>query len=274
MLRADAKVRSLRVFFLIAFSISWGGILATTWSSGIPGRGAALDDLLIPVFGFMLAGPFLAAVGLSFAEHGGAGLVLLFRGFTIWRIGWANLILASCLIPAAGLVVLLPLSRIAPAFTPGFLAEGGGPWMLAGSLAGGLVVGLIEETGWTGYATPRLLARHRVLTAAILLGVLHGVWHFMSNLWFSGEQFGWAFLPIFVTAWGLALVNMRILAVRLFKRTGGSTLAAAVVHGSHSGGLLALWPVVTSPGQDLAWTAGFTIVGSVALWIAIRRGWI
>ncbi len=169
--------------------------------------------------------------------------------------------------------MLLSLSLLWPVYTPGFLGPDGGLVMVVLALAGGFVVGLIEETGWTSYATPRLLDRHGLMKAAILLGVIHGVWHFMSNYWFSGAQFGGMFLPIFVTGWIFALVNMRILAMRLYAKTG-SVLVAAVVHASHSGGLLAIWPTATSPVQDLAWTAGFAAVGALALWLAIRRGWI
>ena len=261
-------------FFALAFAISWGGILIATLPTGIPGRGAALDDLLVPVFLAMLAGPFLGSVLLSLALGGGTGLSALFRGFTIWRFGWANLALATLPIPAAALVVLLPLSRVSPAYTPGFLDAGGGLALVAISLAGGLMVALIEETGWTGYATPRLLARHGVIVAAVLLGVIHGLWHFMSNVWMEGGEFGSVFLPYFLTAWVLAIVNMRVLAVRLYRKTGGSTLIGAVVHASHTGGLLAIWPVATTPAQDLAWTAGFALVGAVAIITAIRRGWI
>ena len=263
--------RRVFAYVLLAFAISWGGILAITLPTGIPGRGDALDTRLVPVFLAMLAGPFLASVLLS-ARDG--ALAELFRGFAVWRVGWANFALATGLIPAVALLVLLPLSRLSPGFTPGFLDAGGGLAMVALSLAGGLAVALIEETGWTGYATPRLLARHGVMAAALLLGVIHGVWHFLSNVWMEGAEFGRAFLPYFVTAWVLALVNMRVLAVRLYRKTGGSTLIAALTHASHTGGLLAIWPLASSPGQDLVWTAGFAVTGALILWFAIRRGWI
>ena len=261
-------------FFVLAFAISWGGILVITLPAGIPGQGEALDTRFVPVFLAMLAGPFVAAILLSLVGAGRQGLAALFRGFTIWRVGWGNLALASCLIPACALAVLLPLSIVSPAFTPGFLDAGGGLAMVALSFAGGLMVALIEETGWTGYATPRLLARQSVMAAAILLGVIHGIWHFLSNYWFAGAEDGPFFLPIFLTAWILAVANMRVLAVRLYRKTGGSTLIGALTHASHTGGLLAIWPVATTPAQNLVWTAGFAGVGAVALWLTIRRGWL
>ena len=261
-------------FFVLAFAISWGGILIVA-APGIPGRGAALDDLLVPVFLSMLAGPFVEEHRPVLRQFGGrAGLAALFHGFTIWRFGWANLALATLPIPAAALAVLLPLSLLSPAYTPGFLDDGGGLAMVGLSLAGGLMVALIEETGWTGFATPRLLARHGVMAAAVLLGVVHGVWHFMSNVWMEGAEFALVFLPYFLTAWVLAIVNMRVLAVRLYRKTGSSTLIGVIVHASHTGGLLAIWPTATTPEQDLVWTAGFAVVGAVAINATIRRGWV
>ena len=96
----------------------------------------------------------------------------------------------------------------------------------------------------------------------------------MSNFWFAGAEDGLFFLPIFLTAWILALVNMRVLAVRLYRKTGGSTLIGAITHASHTGGLLAIWPVAATPAQNLIWTAGFAAVGALALWFVIRREWI
>jgi membrane protease YdiL (CAAX protease family) len=52
-----------------------------------------------------------------------------------------------------------------------------------------------EETGWRGFALPRLLTRFSPLTAALILGVIWGIWHtpafFLSGLSQSGLNFGW-----------------------------------------------------------------------------------
>jgi uncharacterized protein len=52
-----------------------------------------------------------------------------------------------------------------------------------------------EETGWRGFALPRLLTRFSPLTAAIILGVIWGVWHapafLVSGLTQSKYNFGW-----------------------------------------------------------------------------------
>ena len=142
--------------------------------------------------------------------------------------------------------------------------------MVVLSLALGLFVGTIEETGWTGFATPRLLRRGTPIAAAVGLGVIHGTWHFESNVWMEGAEFGLVFIPYFPAAWILAIVVMRLLIVWVFARTQ-STLLAAIAHASHTGGLLAIWPPATSPVQDLIWTAAFATVGFAAVLTLIKR---
>jgi uncharacterized protein len=52
-----------------------------------------------------------------------------------------------------------------------------------------------EETGWCGFALPRLLTRLPPLTAAIVLGVIWAIWHapafLVSGLTQSNYNFGW-----------------------------------------------------------------------------------
>jgi uncharacterized protein len=52
-----------------------------------------------------------------------------------------------------------------------------------------------EETGWRGFALPRLLTRFTPLTAAIILGVIWGIWHapafLTSDLTQAKYNFSW-----------------------------------------------------------------------------------
>lgn len=247
-------------FFTLAFLISWGGVLAITLPTGIPGQGEAVDRLYGLVFLPMLAGPFLSALILSAALDGWRDLAALVRRLFIWRAGFVEYAVSFALIPACALTVLLSLSAVSPEFTPGFLAPGNGLAAYAPMLLMGFAVGLIEETGWTGFATSRLLNGRSVLFVAVSLGIVHGLWHLPVVVWASGEEYGSAIVPFFLTLWILALITMRILTVWIFARTG-STLLAAVAHASHSGWLFALWPLSTTPVQDVIWTAAFAMLG-------------
>jgi membrane protease YdiL (CAAX protease family) len=188
----------------------------------------------------------------------------LLRGFAIWRAQPIEYAASFLLIPACALAVLLSLSMISPAFTPGFLGPNSGTPMIALALAGGLVVDLIEETGWTGFATSQLRSGHTVLAVAIGLGLIHGLWHLLVTVWAEGAEFGLVLIPYFLTFWILAIIVMRIMIVWVFARTG-STLLAAVTHASHSGWLFVVWPPATTPVQDVIWTAAFGAVGPAAV---------
>lgn len=263
------------VFLALTVAISWGGILVVTLPTGIPGRGEALDDLVVPVFLAMLAGPLISALILSAVLDGWTGLLRLLRGLTLWRANPVEYAAAFLLIPACALAVLFPLSVVSPDFIPGFLGPHGGLSMVALSLAGGLVVGVIEEIGWTGFATPHLLSGRTLLAAALGLGLIHGAWHLLVTFWAEGPEYGLVFVPYFLAAWILAIVALRILIVWVFARTG-STLLCAVAHGSHTGGLFAAWPTATTPMQNLIWTSlfgalGLTVVLMVTSWSSPKK---
>lgn len=250
-------------FFTLAFLISWGGVFAITLPTGIPGQGEAVDRLYGLVFLPMLAGPFLSALILSAILGGRSDLAALLRRLFIWRAGLVEYVVSFALIPACALTVLLSISVVSPEFEPGFLASDSGFATFAPMLLMGFAVGLIEETGWTSFATSRLLHGRSVLTVAVSLGIVHGLWHLPVVVWASGAEYGAAIVPFFLTLWILALVTMRILTVWVFARTG-STLLAAVAHASHSGWLFVLWPLATTPVQDVIWTAAFAMVGLAA----------
>jgi membrane protease YdiL (CAAX protease family) len=62
----------------------------------------------------------------------------------------------------------------------------------------GVMTGVFEELGWTGFAVPRLRLRHGVVATGLIVGLLWGAWHFPL---FSGGDLSGAvpravFLPV------------------------------------------------------------------------------
>lgn len=84
---------------------------------------------------------------------------------------------------------------------------------------------LVEETGWTGFALPKLQSRFNALSSNIVLGILWGVWHL--PLWFlpgsaqSSMSF-WLFLVI--------VVALRIIMGWAYNNTKGSIFIAILFH--------------------------------------------
>jgi membrane protease YdiL (CAAX protease family) len=154
--------------------------------------------------------------------------------------------------PVMLLASLWPLRAfVDPAFAPGF------QWPL---FAIGLVAGSFEEIGWTGFATPRLLARHRTFIAGLSLGLAWALWHalvdFRQN--FNAQGVNW--LIEFFVLYIAALTAYRMLMTWVYAHTQ-SLLLAILMHASYTGWLLVLYPATTFE-QGLVWQAVF----AVALW--------
>jgi uncharacterized protein len=173
----------LWAYFLLAYGITWGGILLTLLSKGFDLVAARPWDKGVMVM-LMLLGPSASGLALTAWLDGRAGLRELWSRVVHWRVGWGCAAVALLTAPLLVLSILGPLSIwVDPAYTPAFKWE---LFML------GLVAGCFEEIGWTGFATPRWLARRSVLTVGLQLGVVWAAWHaaadFSSNYATMGAQ--------------------------------------------------------------------------------------
>ncbi len=158
--------------------------------------------------------------------------------------------------PAAIAAVLFSLTRFySPVFHPNFFPLG---------MAFGIPAGIVEEIGWTGFAFPRM---HRCLgpfKAAILLGLLWGLWHLpVVNFLGVATPHGRYWLPYFL-AFTFAMSAIRILICWLYTRTGSVALAQ-LFHISSTGALVVLSPPRVTPAHETAW---YALYGAV-LWLGI-----
>jgi membrane protease YdiL (CAAX protease family) len=90
-----------------------------------------------------------------------------------------------------------------------------------------LTVGLGEESGWRGYALPKLQANMSALSATLILTLLWVGWHLPRFFYFDGflDQ-GFSALPLFA----LQQLLLAILLTWLYNSGRGSILAAALFH--------------------------------------------
>jgi membrane protease YdiL (CAAX protease family) len=208
-------------YFAIAFLLTWLPLLPPSLAalgvlSGAPE--AYMAGAPLAVFS-----PAIAAVLAARREGGWPAVRAMLRGLEAWRVSPIFFVLAITLpglLYAAGRAVY------------GLFAEESGlPWIYLPErpehLGALLFVPICEETGWRGFALPRLIARHGAHRATAILGLLWGAWH----------------LPMFISV-GTSPVDV-VVAVALiaigtvtytwfFRRTGGSLLLAVLLHlGGH-----------------------------------------
>ena len=144
-------------YFALTYGISWGGIVVVLSATGFDLTVLRpLDTGLI--FVSMLLGPSIAGLTMTALLEGRAGLRELRSKLLRWRVAPRWYALALLTLPLLMLAVLWPFSLFADSvFAPRF------QWPL---FAIGIVAAAFEEIGWTGFASPRLLARQRQIGRA------------------------------------------------------------------------------------------------------------
>lgn len=261
-------------FFVLTFVLSWGGVLILVAPVGFPGSTEHAKFPLALVANE--AGPLLAGILLTALIGGWAGLRALLSSALRWRVGvrwYAAAILAA---PLLVLPVLFALSIISPVFLPGLFTTADKPSLLLIGLMAGLLAGLFEEPGWTGFAVPELRQRRGVLTTGLVVGLMWGVWHFFLTAWGSGDPSG-AFSPaLFLPPCAFyvgVLPAFRVLMVWVYDRTE-SLLIAMLMHLSLTACTLFILAPAAS-GASLALYYGvLTALTWVVVWAiaAVNRG--
>lgn len=251
--------RPVAAYFLLAFVISWGGSIIAVGPKFLRGESVVLSDIWL-IGGIMLNTVCLLGIGLTYLLEGRDGLRDLFSSMRRWRVG-ARWYLAPLIFPGLILALLFVLTTlVSPAFRPNFFPLG---------ILMGLLAGFLEETGWMGFAFPRMKSRYTILAASIILGMVHVLWHFAGDYLGASQARGASWLPHFV-AFCVAMVAMRVILVWVYANTG-SLLMAQLMHASSTGFLGILVPMSLSPELDTIFYLCYGVVLWGAAYILIAR---
>lgn len=253
----------LTAYFLLTLMISWGAVLAIAGPERLPINAESSEELLPLLYVSMLFGPAVAGVLMILLTEGKAGLRRVASQFLRWRvpIGWYALALFAA--PVLALLLLFMLSFLSPGFQAGFPGSESLPAMLFNGLLVGMAVGLFEELGWTGFATPRLVQRYSIILSGLVIGTLWGAWHFI--LFWERDSFT-GILPFFILmgrllAW---LPPFRVFMVWVYERTE-SLLLTVLIHMSLVFTTTVIVPMSLTGKHLLLWIVSWGAV----LWLAV-----
>jgi membrane protease YdiL (CAAX protease family) len=220
----------LTAYFVLAFALTWMPILPLTLSrnAGVGLLPYDLPDTLSMVL-FLLttfSGPTVAALIVTGAAEGRAGVKQFLKRFVQWRVR------PRWYIAVLGINLLIWLLAYTALVGPQLFVAAFMRWPLLLStflplVAFGIIIPAIdEEPGWRGFALPRLQQRYGPVWASVILGTLHGLWHIPAVFTqFFGPLPLANLLPFIMTA---ALATF--IYTWVYNHTGGSILIAILLH--------------------------------------------
>lgn len=227
-----ARRHQLVLFFALAYAFSWW---AWIWYRLDPGH---VDAPILPI------GPLLAALVMLALIGGRPALRALLAKIIHWRVAprWYLFVLLAppaltFAAVAINLAVGAPLAsaRAVPSVTDFALQF---VFVL-------LVVGLGEEPAWRGYALPRLMASRNALTAALVLGLFHAVWHL--------PLFGVEYDLANGVPWAISVFCFSVVTAWMWLHTGGSLLLPMLMHTSINAVSYFAWRWFDGPDQLHLW---------------------
>lgn len=200
-IRGLVRRHPLLTFFVMAYALSHFGVLLA-------------PHTLNPL------GPLAAALILLPLIGGGKALAGFWRASIRWRVGlqWYA---AAILLPVAATSIALGLAVVLGADIDSAEPR---PWtdVFGMALSIFILIGLGEELAWRGLALPRLAVGRSLLSAALILGVLHAAWHWPL----IGADFSWGQ----VAPLAIAIVSYSVFTAWMYTRTRGSLLLPALSH--------------------------------------------
>jgi membrane protease YdiL (CAAX protease family) len=245
----------------LAFAISWLGSFAFGGPKFLAGEPVDMGDIGLMAFA-MLNGPFFAGLIMTYVANGKASLKNLFVKMKKYKVAgrWylTVLIFPSLLLLVSVLLGVFVSPQLAPTF--GLLGLVGGP-----------LAGLLEETGWMGFAYPKMSKKRSALSNALIFAVVHGFWHIVADFLGNILPLG-GYWPAYFFGFCLHIIGLRVIIVWVYENTH-SLLLPILLHASSTG----FYGILISTTMDpINWVIFYNIYGIalclVGAVIAIKYG--
>ncbi len=257
------KKYSLIIYFSLTFIISWGFILFLAGYENIPIDPDKSKNILPVLYISMLLGPVLSSLVLTGIDNGKEGYRRLLQSITNWRLNLPWYMLALFSAPLLAILTLTILSFFSAEFSPAILTSGNPSGLIINGLIAGIMVGIFEEIGWTGFAIERLIRKQTVVKIGLITGVIWGAWHFIL-FWENSSFTGIIPFSILISRLFTWLLPYRIFMTWLYTKTD-SLLLVIFSHFSLVFTVTVLVPMTLSGKYLLIWLISWSIV----LWLAL-----
>jgi membrane protease YdiL (CAAX protease family) len=204
-------------FFAMALGFTW--LLQLPGALAVQGVIAGPVERYMPLGGVGAFGPLVAAIVAARFEGGRGGVRALFARVGIWRVGpfWY----------AVALGIFAALYVVGSALFRAFGGTEAGQWLYPPEngvhVMAMVIMPLVEEPGWRGFALPRLQTRYGALAASLILGVLWAFWHTMMFI-VQGAN------PLIFAVSIANIVVGSVIFSWIYNRTRGSLLLAILAH--------------------------------------------
>ncbi len=257
-----ATTQPLPLLAFFALTFGWtGGLWAVVTLIGpsAPRLSGAL--FLASAFG-----PGVAAFVTVLAFEGKAGFAHWLRRCLRWRLGWGWYALALLAAPLAvgtalGFHAVLG-GTIPPMPVPGpvliIIAQFAVITVLGGPLG--------EEFGWRGYALPALTPLLGWRWAAVVIGVVWGLWH-LPLFWMPGTAQAELPMGLFLAS----TVALSVVFARLSVNTQFSVLPAILLHGAINWSSMVL-PIMPAGDETRPYTIVMGLVMLLAVAVMLKPG--
>ncbi len=258
------KQHQVALYFIMTFAISWGCIILIIGIDGILGIKPVSEEQLPFVYLATLTGPSIAGIVMTALVYGRAGFSDLRSRLFKLRVNIRWYVIALIMTPIVFGGVILILSMISSEYYPAILISDEKVSLVISGILAGLLVGILEELGWTGFVIPQMRLRYSKIKTGLILGFLWGLWHFpLFSMYASSMQpFAIALLLARLFSW---LPAFRVLLVWVYDRTE-SLLLVMLMHAS----LVAWTTTILAPSPNTEITTIIYILSwGIALWIIV-----
>jgi len=243
-------------------------LIAMGWSSFI-GKASVKDSVLPMLYTFTLLGPSVAGLMMIAITEGKSGYKVFWKG--LFSKGFVKQVIPIIIGPTILLSVLIFLSSFSDNYLSALFTVEKPFQTLAMSFSIGMIVGIFEEIGWTGYASRFLLEKYSVFKSGIVIGCVWGLWHmplFLNIARHALEVNRTLYLLILLFSF---LPAFRVLMVWLYDRAQ-SVFMVMMTHAGLSAAILFIPPENVEARSVIVYDTIFAIIIWIIVMLLLKKG--